>query len=861
MKKPEIQKNKSLMLHVSSFAIPLFIMLLCLCFIGAAPFGNNTLLFRDAIGQYIDFLSYMATIFSGENDMFYSFSKGMGGNFLGLAAYYLLSPFNILFALASYNDMCMLFDIIAIIKLAVCGLSFYYCSSRIYGSKAVLLAFSCAYALNGYNIVYIWNIMWLDGVMILPLICLGIYQIWKEDRYILYIASLIYALLTNYYIGYMLCICSLLMSLAMFVISEKDSIKRKTATFLKYLTASMIAGFFSSIVWLPAILSLENDRTSISASDFTLQSNFGIAGFASKFFNGAVNAEQVAGTLPNVFCSIAVIFLVILFFANNKISLKKRITAAAMLSIVFASMYINAFNNIWHGFSSPHGFNYRYSFVLSFLLVFVGQYSWIKVGTATKKQLIISSVFMLALFVLVKISRFEYINKLGMTISIVCFVLALLSAQFFKGLSHSAASLILALACVFDMGTNALLSLDIMTKNVGTVTVAHNNSVVAQSVPALEYIKDTDFGFYRTEKIPRRSHNDAMYFRYNGLTHFSSADRRYVMDYLGKMGLRNNDIWAYFNNGSTNEAESLLGVKYIIGGKDISTYKNYDKVYSSQGQVIYENKSVLPMAYISDTDIKTLSMDKDDLFSLHNDIWTAISGKEQILLTEEKNYDIILNNVSQSKNEDGDTVFTWLDDNQDASVIYEIEIQENMPLYFYFTAPKVQIANVYINGVDDGQYFWLYRWDMSNAGTFTPGEKVTIELVLRENELIVTQPYFYYENIEKLSTVAEEIGQQHTEITKIKSSLLKGHFTADKNTVLVFNIPYDEGWKLKIDGKKAETFMVMDALMATDISAGEHSFEIKFIPPGTTAALCLVSISILTSLIWFILKKQKTMVS
>ncbi len=150
--------------------------------IGAAPFGDETILLRDSVGQYLDFISYFKTVLRGENDLFYTFSKALGGDLVSLASYYLLSPFNLLFIFSKNENIPLFYTAVVVLKLSACGGAFYWAAQKREGAKYSHLLFSTAYALMSYNILYQWNIMWLDGVMILPLLGLGIERIWEKSR-------------------------------------------------------------------------------------------------------------------------------------------------------------------------------------------------------------------------------------------------------------------------------------------------------------------------------------------------------------------------------------------------------------------------------------------------------------------------------------------------------------------------------------------------------------------------------------------------------------------------------------------------------------------------------------------------------
>ena len=69
------------------------------------PFGKNSLLTVDLAGQYIAFFNAFKNILDGSINMFYSFSKTLGGNMYGLLTYYLMSPFNLLLVFFEKTSM------------------------------------------------------------------------------------------------------------------------------------------------------------------------------------------------------------------------------------------------------------------------------------------------------------------------------------------------------------------------------------------------------------------------------------------------------------------------------------------------------------------------------------------------------------------------------------------------------------------------------------------------------------------------------------------------------------------------------------------------------------------------------------
>ena len=116
-----MNRGKKLGLYLASALIPCALFLLVFFLLDLAPFGDSTMLVSDSNGQYLDFIAYWKTVLTGENDIFYTFSKTMGGNGYNLAAYYVLSPFNLLFLFSSVESLPLFYTLVFFLKLAACG--------------------------------------------------------------------------------------------------------------------------------------------------------------------------------------------------------------------------------------------------------------------------------------------------------------------------------------------------------------------------------------------------------------------------------------------------------------------------------------------------------------------------------------------------------------------------------------------------------------------------------------------------------------------------------------------------------------------------------------------------------------------
>ena len=204
----EIKKRYLLPL---SFFIPLAVMIVCMAIFRVGPFGSNSFLIIDGLHQYMPFFSVLYDKLKEGGSLFYSFRTGLGVNFLSLFSYYLSSPLNLLIVFFDKTQLNMAVSLLLVLKVTLSGLTAgVYFSSRTKKPGITVLLCSTAYALSSYVVGYSWNVMWMDAVMIFPLVVLGIERLIEKKDGRLYGSALFYALYCNYYIAFMICIFSVI---------------------------------------------------------------------------------------------------------------------------------------------------------------------------------------------------------------------------------------------------------------------------------------------------------------------------------------------------------------------------------------------------------------------------------------------------------------------------------------------------------------------------------------------------------------------------------------------------------------------------------------------------------------------------
>ena len=181
------------------FLVPAVIMYLVYVAIGIHPFGDSSVLTLDLNAQYVYFHEAFRNTLTGNGNMLYSFFRNLGGEFMGIYAYYVASPFTYIVLLFPQNMMLDAILTIMILKVGMCGVTFGLFLHKHTKSvnKPIITCFAVMYALCSYAVTYQDNVMWMDALILLPLITYGIERLITHKKYMLFVISLSLAIMNN----------------------------------------------------------------------------------------------------------------------------------------------------------------------------------------------------------------------------------------------------------------------------------------------------------------------------------------------------------------------------------------------------------------------------------------------------------------------------------------------------------------------------------------------------------------------------------------------------------------------------------------------------------------------------------------
>lgn len=152
---------------------------------------------------------------------------------------------------------------IIVLKIACSGMTagiYFSSKSKKQGFSTVMI--SMAYALSSYMVGYCWNVMWLDAIMIFPIIMMGLERLIEKKDGRLYCIALFYALYCNYYIAFMICIFAVIW----YLLYSFKSIKQFFFRGIAFAFYSFLAAGMAAILLIPAYMGIKQ-----TASGETMQ--------------------------------------------------------------------------------------------------------------------------------------------------------------------------------------------------------------------------------------------------------------------------------------------------------------------------------------------------------------------------------------------------------------------------------------------------------------------------------------------------------------------------------------------------------------------------------------------------------------
>jgi len=847
-----------------AFFLPAFILEIAYIAVGIFPFGKWSLLIADLYHQYAPFISDLQDKLRSFSSLLYSWSGGLGVNFLPLFAYYLASPINLITILFPVDYLTEVVLVLTLIKVGLAGSCFALYLKAVHGEKSlVTVGFSILYALSGFVLAFSWNIMWMDAIYLLPLIMLGLVNLIREGKGFFFCITLALALLSNFYMAFFICFFTLLYyPVCLFKYHDFKKpflLIKRTGQFAGF---SLLSAGLSAILLLPTFFQLKSTSAAGDIFPKTVTNYFDLFDYITRHFTAA--SPSIREGAPNLYCGIVVLILLPIYFLCKSIPLKEKLWNLALLLVLTLSFNINALNFIWHGFHYPNQLPYRFSFVYIFLVLSMSYEAFKRLSEFTGKQ--IGNICLSIVGVILISQKFDNLSIGFHTIYISVAFIILYAVALTIGRScniqPSFKTLIVFLVLTAEITTNTIATIAKIdsTEGYSSRDSYASGREASQIRDQLSTIAEKDKGFYRLEILPSKTTNDPALYNYPGLSIFSSTISAKPVKMLENLGYSSNSINSYSYEGSTAILDSLLGIKYLIYRDMAIEEKLYKQTAATDKLRIFTNPYVLPLGFHSTSELKKFhSSDRDNPLETQNLLIEAICGVPDILSPIDQKQ-----GTQSNLDVQGTQYYSFKRINKANASTASIDfpMDKAKQVYLYYKAPSNMKGSGFVTVNGKKVEFNPKHSTIINLGFCKAGSSAELKINFDKSssETGSFKVYAYTLNIPAFEEAISLIRKKSMTIESFTDTSILGSVEAASDGLMVMSIPFDKGWHVKVDNQEVETQAVDDCLLSFELLKGSHKIELWFFPEKLFMGIMITLVSVLI-LIFLFIKKSGIMVS
>ena len=875
-----------------------------------------SILYSDAYYQYYPFFVNFREILRSGGSLLYSWNVGMGTDYLGLFAYYVGSPLNWLSVLVPEGHLMNFYALLVPVRMGFAGFFFAFFLQKIFNKNDISIAlFGSFYATCAWVTGYMWNTMWLDTFALVPLVILGTYHLLKYRKYSLYVISLFFSIFINYYIGFFTCIFTLLVFICYEICNWKD--------YKRFLTDLGLMALFTVIaIGMTAFLSLSTfaslQTTYSSSTDFPKELALHIAdeqsfgGFLKAMLTVATNSFAAiapnykdyasSGGLPNIYCGTFAVFFCLLFFTCKQIKWRERLCAFGMLLFLNASFVIKQLDYIWHGFHATNAIPNRFSFLYSFVVLYMAYRAWTLRRKIEIWQVMVSLAVSFAALILSPGLERASAAKEGSFITENLFILINLGIillcsgalilycyreplgkkvrwkvkrTWYQKLHLRRALGALALVVIFS--AELIFNLIAFSNLFPDQTAADYPRSGEDTAKAVAYMKEreNDNSFYRAETAQHQSYNDGMLNSYNGISTFSSVANVKVTNYLKALGISGQDNFNRFVYEESSPVSHLfLNLKYIIERRGfVEDNPYFTDVFQSGNVHLMENNCYLPIGFMTDSSLQLLTFHAGkDVFGFQNKLlssalgkevtpWTlvpasSVTADEAITLTKKQSDILQMESYNYSLSRDGYVYFKYnFEDSGLFCINYNME-SKNTYYVDYLAAGSGQYVRLHSDSHNGRSY-------IGSTCQVYPGDQIRVKIQVKPGNSIKT--------LELTGALLDEtvmidaytkLSESTLNVTKFGDTLVEGTIECKQPGLLYTSIPQVNGnWHAFVDGKETQITLIGEAMVGIMLEEGSHTVTFRYENKAFTIGLTISIICFVLFIsvgVYSLYRKKKT---
>ncbi|SOB42518.1 Bacterial membrane protein [Weissella viridescens] len=850
-----------------AFLLPTLIMTVYFASRHMAPFGSSTLLTVDLGQQYIDFFSAFKTMLTqDQNQLFYSFSKGLGGETFGDWAYYLFSPLN--FILLFFDNVHLPAGILllTVLKYGLASWSFAFAIHKLNWQKGYTLpVFGTSYAFMGWLVANQLNLLWLDAAILLPLIILGLEKVLDGRSIWLFILPLTAIMIINYYMAYMIGVF-LVLYILWRLFWEPYQWHVRFNMLGKFAFGVIISIGLSCVTWLPTAYTLMNSKSQYMLENLKWRFDYFPPDMLGKFFVGTFNFDQMPTGLPNIFVGSLPLILFWFFITSRTVRWQVMLMTVLITAFLLVSMMYGPLNLFWHGFQFPVWYPYRFSFVFCFWLLWLAASIWqpklhLSLLQAASLLIVFAGIVGYLYF---RLPKLNFLNKEQLLIGVSFFLLLLLLMTLRRHDDYWLS--FVDLLVLAEVTCGALLTLNNFSYLSNTEYQTYIKNLNDMTKP-LEREKQQNF--FRVTQSFQRTKGDPFQGNYNGGSTFSSALEYQQSRFMALIGQPEGDNYVSYTGG-TLVSDSLLGMKYLLQSNNqqpdrpgtpanTTEFKRGDTngIYpikrTNDLTMLSQNPYALPVAFAASTNALNANFKDDDPVQNQNVMWQSMNGYQSKPVFNVSNF----SNVHGYNTQAPETItgaYLTKDKPGNARIDLTYVANGNGPYYLTLGGDisqddvEVQLNHEPVKNIPSHRHTIILPMSQANKG-----DKQTISLVFKKDSLWLQNVSLYQANSLRFADQATDLKQNGLQISQTSATNLSGDITLPKDkTVLMTSIPNTPGWQVTVDGKSVTPQTVNKFFMGIPLNAGKHHVEFKFVTPllKTAVTISLGTLLFMLGIAW-----------
>ena len=825
-------------IHILSALVPMVIFGVVLGIMNIVPFnpfGDRQILIVDAWHQYYPFISELWHKLRGGGSMLWSWAGGGGHDYLAQIGYYLASPFNFLTVLFPHAWLREVITVFVVVRVGLAGLfmSIYlrHISKR---PDMMIVAFSAAYALCAWMISFYWNFMWIDTFVMLPFVMLGLLKFVNEGKFKLLIISLALSIIFNFYIGFFICI---FVAIMFFVLAANH--KMDLRTFFIRLgvigICSIVAIGMTAFLTLPTFSALQYTGR-IDAPMPGLSFNHSFVDLIGNFVTLMPTARAVHGGFPNIYAGILVVMLYPLYLIS-RVPTREKIAFSLAVVFVLISTNVPLLNFMWHGFSATHGLPYRYSFIISFLMITMAYRAYCtwkmaeddpdQIKNVTKVVAVLAGA---VLFIGLAYLGVHYVVHVHIVAGFALIYIILLGVKGICMRFRRYTPIVIAAVMVAELSIATFVGLAQGGATTGRdhFPLRHDD---VQAVLAHRQVPENTF--YRTDFTARWSTNDTTKYGVEGISFFSSMANQNTIRFMNGIGLIN---WAAANSYAFAETSPLTGamlnIRYLVNrtGTVADDGVFWDTVAYQDGVALMRNNRHLPLGFVVNHAIESYESNQENPFDSQNNFFRLATGLDGDIFTLLDVVHVGHENLNVWGTSHQHWNFNMQDYSENAIFRFNYLMPRDAEVYAY-----TRITNTSDIGVTIGYAEVPVRRittvhtapHMYRVATFREGDMFTLYTSTEARSGTATTLVGILDR-ELFDQGFDQMAERGWVLTSFRDTRMSGVVYAGEGGVMFTSIPYTGNWRARVNGAPVEVIAIDGGMSAVRLPAGIHEVEFYY---------------------------------